>query len=577
MPVVPVTQQQVQNAPLPNASLTDTAPSADALGGGVARGLGAVANAAQSIAVEEKKKADQVAFIDADRKLSEATNRMQYDPHTGIANTHGPDALALPEHVLQGFDQTAGDISQGLTNDDQRAAFQRSAAARRQDLDAFTQRHVSNEIQQYDDATTQSYIKNAQDSAALNYQDPQRINLELDRQHAALTDYAQRHGRMGDWLTQKIAEANDKTHIGVLDRMLVNNQDQQAKSYFDTYRGDISGANIAKVEKAVEAGTLRGDSQRKADDIIGTHSDRLSALDAVTSIQDPKLRDATNQRVEQYFSQKKQAESDRRNDLFLQASQALEQNKGNLDTVSPAALIMLEPAQRHALEQRSRQIREGVEPVQNDKVWVNFLDTSPTDLTKLTQADMLTKYRPYLDNSHWDRATTLWKSAQDGTGNSEHLTNALTFKDRVDNAFRATGIVNANKAKSKFSNDDAKAYGQFETEAATALQQYEQTQLGGKRKASGQEMQKVIDDLLTKKVFIDKTWARDPELPAVLVSEDKRARAYVPIDKIPQGDRNAIENIIRSRGKRISEDKVQRAYAQYIIGDRAAADQVMGE
>lgn len=239
-------------------------------------------------------------------------------------------------------------------------------------------------------------------------------------------------------------------------------------------------------------------------------------------------------------------------------------------------MLALEPSQRHALELRSRQIREGVEPAHNDKVWLQFLDAGPTDLANLTQADMLTKYRPYLDNSHWDRATALWKSVKEGKGSSEHLTSALTFKDRVDNTFRDIGIVGAGKSKAKFSNAEAKTYGKFETEAARALQHFEQTALGGKRKATGEEMQKVLDDLVRQKVFVEK-WGTDPEMPAVLVTEEKRARTYVPIEKIPTADRNAIENLIRSRGKRLSEDKLQRAYAQYVIGDRAAFDRILGE
>lgn len=577
MPTVPVYQQNVAQKALPGARLSESTPTPDAYGDAIGRGLTSIGKAMSDAAAEQKKQADQIAFLDADRRLSESLNKMQYDPATGIANTRGKAAFGLPEKVLSDFDKTAAEIEAALTNDEQRLAFRRSAQSRRGDLDSFTQRHVSREIEQYDESTTQAYIENSRNSAVLNYQDPQRVRLELDRQRAALTDYGTRRGVSPELLAQRIGQAYDQTHIGVIDHMLANGNDAQAKVYFESVRGEISGAQVAKVQQAVEAGALRGDSQRMAGDIVATAQDRLSAMDAVAKIEDPKLRDETSKRVDHYYSVKKQAEAERRADIFLKSSELLEKSRGNLDAISPVSMLALEPSQRQALELRSRQIREGVEPAHNDKVWLQFLDAGPTELANLTQADMLTKYRPYLDNAHWDRATTLWKATKEGKGSSEHLTSALTFKDRVDNTFRDTGLVGAGKSKAKFSNAEAKAYGKFETEAASALQHFEQTALGGKRKATGDEMQKVLDDLVRQKVFIEKTWSTDPEMPAVLVTEDKRARAYVPVEKIPTADRNAIENLIRSRGKRISEDKLQRAYAQYVIGDRAAFDRILGE
>ncbi len=577
MPQVPRYQPQVREQGLPSARIT-TAPTAETFGGG--RLVGQVADMAEKLFLEEKKKADDLATLNADLRAGELENRLLYDPEAGALNKRGRDAFGLPEQVMSEYDKEVEAIDKELTNDTQRIKFRQMSATRRLTIDRTLQRHVSTEIKQYDDTTTENYVKTAADAAALNYNDPQRIGLELERMRTAYVAYADRHGLPAEWVKTKTSEAASRTHTSVIDRMLANGLDLQAKEYLEAARSEINGEHITRVEKAVNDGSLRGESQRQADAIVAAHTDRLAALEAVTKIADPKLRDATEERVQRFYSAKKQAEAERRNDTFMAVSKRLEKNGGNLDVVSPMERASMDSAQLHALEVRSRQLREGVEPPQNDRVWLQLLSLSATDLGKLSEAELMTKYRPHLDNAHWDQAAALWSDASGGIkGNKDaagKYAHTMTFKDRVDNTLRSSGLIDPNKSMAKFSNEEATMVRQFMQEADKGVKHYEQTVLKGQRAATEDEMQKIIDGLATRRVFVDRV-GRDKEKPAVLLSDDERARSYVPIEKVPRADRNTIENLIRSKGRRVTEDKVQRAYAQYIMGNRAAFDAILGE
>lgn len=285
MPTVPVTALEKPNVNTPDTRAgtlrTQALPGvrvpvsvpAGAFGEGTAKSLLSVGEVASKIYAEEKKKADEIAVLDFDRKLSEAESRLLYDPKTGALNRKGKDAFGLPEQVNGEFDKIVQEAEQGLGNNEQLVAARKYALARRTALDRTVQHHVAGARKVYDEAVTDSYIKNERDAAELNYRDPERIGMAIARQSAAYTDYAARNGMPEEWTKLKVSEAASKTHVGVVNRMLANADDLGATAYYKGNKDGFSGDDVTRVESALQRS--KEHRERKVEK-------QINALNAIT-------------------------------------------------------------------------------------------------------------------------------------------------------------------------------------------------------------------------------------------------------------------------------------------------------
>jgi hypothetical protein len=213
----------------------------------------------------------------------------------------------------------------------------------------------------------------------------------------------------------------------------------------------------------------------------------------------------------------------------------------------------------------------------NDQKWLTFLDLRPEQLGALNQSQFFTQYRTYLDKAHAERADLMWAAARDGmtSGKWEHWTEIMSDHDMLFATIRNAGLLgDPNKSFAKLSNAEATFVNNFEMAAQARVSEFEKTQLGGKRKASPDEKRKIFDEMTHERVFIDKPWARDPEKLKDLVLPDERSRAYVPISKISAPERSALDKFIRSRGLKVTDDKIQRAYAAQLLDGRDIVEQL---
>lgn len=578
MPTVPRYEQQVSENALPNVRMPTEAPL-EAFGAGqgmsnVTRAAQGVLKTAQDIYVEEKRKGDQVAVLGADRELSAWETKRLYDPKTGALNTRGKDSFGIPEQVSADFKKFVGELEAGLSNADQKIAFQRMAGSRGVDIERALTKHVSSEMRSYDDNVTESYLKSERDAASASYMDQERVDMAIERQLGAIADHAKRHGLPNEWIALKSSETLSKTHFDVTARYLANGQDLAAKKYFDTHKEEFTGADATSLEKALEEGSVRGESQRTTDKIMASGKTRAESMSEARKVSDPKVREATEQLVARRFEEKAAEQRALQADLYLQSTNMLEQpgneNKRPRDVIPPTTWQQLSLEQRNALESR------GTDPVNDDKAWLDFLELSAAQVGNLNRADFEAKYWAKFDSSHRTRAESMWDAAKKEHSKDPVLTQALTFKDRVDSTLSTSGLIPASKEKSKYSESEARLYAQFEQTAAAAVEDFEVTSLAGKRKATGKEIQEILDGLVVKKVFVDK-WGPDKEKLAMFLTEDEKGASYVPIDKVPPKEKNAIENILRSKGKRISKSKVERAYGAVLTGDRKRLDSILAE
>lgn len=579
MPVVPQYERQVSTQAL-RAPLSQAAPTADTLGGGRGQVMQSFASPLLQIQQEERKKADEVGVQGALAEYMQWETNKLHNAESGILSRKGDQAFTAPEEFDDDFTKVAGDIEAKLGNDEQRAAFRQTVDRRKLDSYVAIQRHVGGERVEWDKSKTEAYLEQLHASAVAFSGDPRRIDAEIKNTLSALDSYAARNP--GAWSSEELQTKKDARrstiHMGVMGRLLAQGKDLDAKKYFETRQDEFYGVDRAEAEKVIEAGSVRGESQRLAYQIGKQHEKRADAIEAAKQIQDPAIRDAVTQRVLADFQARAQDNKEKQDAAFMTAAQMV-QRRGLVEDIPPRLRMELEPGQVSALYSLSNTIRNGKEPVTKPDVLTQFFSLDKAGIKKLTEADMLKRYRPNLSDSHYDRALTIWRevtNAKDEGGDSTpNMTSSLTFKDRVDSTLRIGGLIPADKTVGDLSKKDRIAYEKLHVEAADMLDTYERVDLEGKRKASQQEMQKLIDGIVVRKVFVEKTFRTDPELPAFAVPDNEREDVYVPIEKIPQESKDEIIPMFGT-SKWTTED-IQRAYAAYQLRDKKLFDRVVSE
>lgn len=274
MPQVPVYGDlQVNPQGIPNVHMGADA-SLDSFGGGnsLAQAGEATQRAEQTttdIMSEEKQKADQLAHLSMDSKLSDAQTQIQINASKML----GKDALGAPDYAKSQWDKTTQEIAGQATNDAQKLAITRSATQRWDELNKFTQQHVSTQIEQFDDNETSGYLASSRSAAVLNAGDDEKVGMELARQKAVLTDYAKRKGILdSDQLNQKIADQLSGTNREVIQARLDKDSPDnvnQAKEYFAAHKSELNGQDLIAAQKAIDGAETMSIGLKAWDDVKG--------------------------------------------------------------------------------------------------------------------------------------------------------------------------------------------------------------------------------------------------------------------------------------------------------------------
>lgn len=282
MPRVQAAQREVTTAPIPGVR-KQTGGSAIAEGagvemqragvgetisqiGGAVAGMGMRAYA--DIAAQARDRADTVAVLAADRKYAEAEHRWLYEGPKAALNRQGKDALTLPEEMAAEFDKLEGEIEKELGTDRQREAFARVKNSRRIGLDLTVQRHVAGAMKKYAADELEGTLVLSQSSAGANALDPDRAELDIARGVAAIREVGPQF-MSPKAVEAKVLQFTTAATTEVIDRLLINNLDREAKAYFEEAReaGQIDGKALAQIEAKVKRGTTDANGERAAAEI----------------------------------------------------------------------------------------------------------------------------------------------------------------------------------------------------------------------------------------------------------------------------------------------------------------------
>jgi len=563
MPVVR-SQREVSQAPIPGVRKT-AAETALSSGAGLAH---AQANTAETIASvgglvarigaskyaqiqqEERDKADQIAALAMDNAFAKWEASALYDPQNGALTKQGKDALPLPEQTAEAFTKISGEIEATASTDRQRAHFQTIKLRRQQGLDLTIRRHVFGEMQAYGREELAGTLENARNEAGAAALDPEQSAAAIDRGVSALNVMAPKLGLGPEALQKQRLAFTSGAHSDIIERLLANNKDRAARVYFEELpKGQLTSDAQARVEKAIEVGSLRGESQRQADVILAAGGTLTEQRAKVKGITDPELRDAVQQRIEHEAVIRDREEREAEQSTMRSAYDILDKT-ANVNRIPPATWSQFDGGTRSAMRSYAEHKAKGT-PVQTDLPTYYGLVQKAMDSPEAFATTNLLKYRAQLDEVEFKQLAGLQLNIVNGNKNAaeKDLGGLRTNLQIINDSLVQYGITPDGAKQTK---EEADAVATLRRMLDTAVEV--ESQRTGK-KPDNIFIQREADRILSQSVTTPGSWWNI--WPGGKSVSDVTTRLIdTKAADIPPTERQQVEAALRARQQPVSDATV---------------------
>lgn len=565
-PVVPTLKPQVAAAGPQRIRTSPDAPI-EAFGGQSAdnfnrknTAINNLAGTVEQIIQVEKIKADDARTKEAYSELVNAKNELFWGKQ-GAVNRKGKDAVTISSDYGTEFKKVADRIRGGLSNDSQRSVFDEMYRKEDSEFNGLLLRHSNTENQNYQRATTESVVAAAGNDAVQNLAIPGKVDESIKTQVNALSSYLAQNGADQATIDVEVGKVVSNTYASVIGRMLSLGEDKKASEYFAQVKGSITQKEtLTNLEKALEEGSIRGESQRRSDEIFAKAPDMVKALAMAKEIDDPKLRDETTRRLKDEFATQDVAKRQAKEQLFEGVMTGIETNPTKPDPITWEALT---PQQRVAVETRMRQVREGIQPVTN---WTKYTDLKELAYNQSTQQQFLeidlNELRPVMADAEYKELVNIKAGLRKGDPNTKKQLDGYRSDDQVINSVilsmgmnpkpRSVGEQNRIAAFKRAVDDKVQAY---------------QLQTG--KKVTNTELQSIADELavqvVTERGMLWDTKKRVYELAP------GEAFELADVRSVPSSEVLKIQQALRNKGKPVSDEAVVNVYRQKILGAKTGA------
>ena len=282
MPRVPTYDKpQVQSQPGRAIELRGVAPDSSP----IAEGLQSFQRGAQILANKEREKADTALLLDADNQLTKWQQKTMYDENGGVFTRKGKNALDVTNQTLEQFEQTQAEIAKSLTNDQQKARYAQIVASRRNSLSNDLNRYEYSERQNYYGEVEKGQLETSMQGAALDYQDPAKVDGYRQKIDAVLASRAQRLG-----LSPEAAQAERLSTVSgmstaVIQRMLVDSP-QKAKGYFDSFKDQMTAEDQIRASNGIDQGFRRQEAEARQRQVEARQLQAINRMELSGRVQD---------------------------------------------------------------------------------------------------------------------------------------------------------------------------------------------------------------------------------------------------------------------------------------------------
>ncbi len=552
LPVVPIVRNtQVQQQVLPSARLQSRANPAN-FGAPAIEGADNVVGVHADIMAKEQQHAEDIGNQDAAAKLAAADQYTLYNPETGLLNAKGTEATARDEHgqlVLQAkyqeeMNRHADEIGKGLGSERQREWFRQFVADRKLHGDGQIAQHLSNEIQRVDEESHKALVDTILSDGVIAADKGDipgvvaaagKIDVEVDK-------YSHRNNLTPVESAKKRADLKSAVYANAIHTLNNKGDSPAAKELFKQWKGELNGEDLTKLEGALKQGTIRDASRALNDEAMAKFPDDRKAQQAyIKKEKDTEISDAAMDRNNGDHALAEAAYQEGVTLTLRRASKAVA--SGGYYNISPAdKAILAETGHLDDLKKLSKYLTDRVEPNMEDEngkghiVFNTFMAEDRAKIAALSPEELQTKYRPSVDNSHWEAMQNHWQQAKQAeqTGKGAEFKSSIDFNDRIAAAARDAKWLTG-KPSSLKSPADLARYDEYRNAVDTALHD-------GKVRTK-EEQDKVIEGeaLRYGTANISKSWWPDGTVRLnETLTKEQHASAYIPVEQIRKTDHAII-------------------------------------
>lgn len=282
MPRVPTYDlPQVGAQPGRAIELRGVAPDSSA----ITEGLQSFQRGAQILANKEREKADTAMLLDADNQLTKWQQNAMYAENGGVFTRKGKNALDVTNQTLEQFEQAQAEIGKTLTNDQQRARFAQVVASRRNSLSNDLNRYEYGERQNYYGEVEKGQLETSMQGAALDYQDPTKIQGYRQKIDAVLASRAERLGLSPEAAQAERLSTNSNLSQAVIQRMLVDSP-QKAKGYFESFKGTMTAEDQIRASNGIDQGFRRLEAEARQRQVEARQLQAINRMELSSRVQD---------------------------------------------------------------------------------------------------------------------------------------------------------------------------------------------------------------------------------------------------------------------------------------------------
>lgn len=271
---------QVQQQPGRAVELRGVAPD----NSGIEQGLRSFQRGAEILVAKEREKADTALLMDADNQLTQWQQKTMYDDG-GVYSRKGKNALDVTNQTLEQFEQTQAEIAKNLTNDAQKARYAQIVASRRNSLSNDLNRYEYNERQNYYGQVEKGQLETSMQGAALEYQDPAKVQQYRQKIDAVLSSRAERLGLSPEAAQAERLETNSGMSTAVIQRMLVDSP-QRAKGYFESFKDTMTAEDQIRASSGIDQGFRRLAAEARQAQIEARQMQAINRMELSSRVQD---------------------------------------------------------------------------------------------------------------------------------------------------------------------------------------------------------------------------------------------------------------------------------------------------
>ena len=563
MPSVPLYGgPQVKEAAAPAVKVGAETSLATFGGGQATEGLFKASSNLIDAVTKAKDDADDATAKAAANNLKKIKTDLLWSPQTGALAQRGQNAFGIIDKYGAEFKTQADAISKNLSNENQRRYFKSHFESENNDLHDSLSKHMFKEGEQFADDQSEALISNHRNDAILNYSDPAKIRAAMQGQDQEIFSYASRKGLPADWVKMKVQDAESKTHLGVVQAYLNSDNDQMAKQYFDANADGFTAGDKQSIMKALEEGSLRGESQRLSDSIFAKHNESMSnAVSETRKIKDPKLRDETMRRVEANFAMKSRAEREDSENLHIKALNQIDQT-GQFAIDKIPGWERFTVGERRSLESYAEMKSKGQEPKTD---WVTYYDKMQLAQNPATKdiflQENLMKYRGSLADAEFKQLVGLQSGLRKNDPKADKLLDGYRSDSMIVNdALSAAGFKLGSGASDKDKESVSKVRRMVDGEIV-------KLQAATNKKATNEDVQKIVDSLMLKGKVKGSGWLWDDKKRVFELSADE-AEAFMP--EVPDAEKSNIETSLKKKGQPVTDENIVKMYLQGLKGNTSA-------